>query len=524
AKADGTEKVYTYHDWSNSGAVIIDENKTSDSEITVTMKEEAGTGTVTANYGNVSMNISGLTPNTEIKPGVSSGDLPVAVTADPEEDAYTRADVDKVIVSDAGTDIELSRDKGEWDWGNSKFSFTVPNDKAKKDDAAKLIIKMNDGNSFTCQFRIAGKESAPAVDHVVKLGKVGNGTVTATNLRTKQSSSTAVRGNTADVIFLEAEPADGFTFEKWTAVKGSGKAVSIDHYTRPEGAWFDIEDDNVNVTAHFKKNTAPGHSVTVSSDGHGIGTATPSVAYPGMKVTIKAYSEDGYKFKEWITTDKTILDDPNRATTTFTMPDHDVNVKALFKSIPKKSIKDAKVELSRSSFIYNGRIQKPIIKKIGGRLLTNGMDYSVKWSNKSSCNAGRYTLTITGEGDYTGKITATYTIKKASNTLKVSAKKKDHTVKLSELKKKSQTLQGSRLYVFTQKKRIKGDLKYSLSSVRNNGKTVKKGFAVNRKSGKLTIKKGVAKGVYNVKVKVSAEGNKNYDKATKSINFTVNVK
>ena len=274
----------------------------------------------------------------------------------------------------------------------------------------------------------------------------------------------------------------------------------------------------------FKKNAAPGYSVTVNSDGHGIGTATPSVAYPGTKVTIKAYSEDGYRFKGWTSADNIILDDPNKATTTFTMPDHDVNVKALFKSIPKKSIKDAKVELSRSSFIYNGRIQKPIIKKIGGRVLTNGTDYSVKWSDKSSRNAGRYKLTITGEGDYTGKTVATYIIKKASNTLKVSAKKKEYTVKSSELKNKPYTIKGSQLYAYTDKKRIKGDLKYSLSSVRNNGKTVKKGFAVSRKSGKLTVKKGVAKGVYNVKVKVLAGGNKNYDKATKSINFTVNVK
>ncbi|MBR6158903.1 MAG: hypothetical protein IKQ40_01280, partial [Lachnospiraceae bacterium] len=65
AKADGTEKVYTYHNWSAAGGVTVTAGVRSDSEITITKTATDETGTVTANYGNVRMKISGLTPNTE---------------------------------------------------------------------------------------------------------------------------------------------------------------------------------------------------------------------------------------------------------------------------------------------------------------------------------------------------------------------------------------------------------------------------------------------------------------------------
>ena len=51
----------------------------------------------------------------------------------------------------------------------------------------------------------------------------------------------------------------------------------------------------------------------------------------------------------------------------------------------------------------------------------------------------------------------------------------------------------------------------------------KKYFAVNTKTGKITVKKGLKKGTYKVKVKVKAAGNANY-KASKEKTVTVTVK
>ena len=74
------------------------------------------------------------------------------------------------------------------------------------------------------------------------------------------------------------------------------------------------------------------------------------------------------------------------------------------------SIKGAKVDLSERSFTYNGRKQKPSIRKIKGLKLRPGKDYTARWSGSSSKNVGKYTVTITGRGKYTGTTKATYKI------------------------------------------------------------------------------------------------------------------
>ena len=68
------------------------------------------------------------------------------------------------------------------------------------------------------------------------------------------------------------------------------------------------------------------YTVTVSNDGNGTGTATPSTAAAGMTITLTATPNKGYHFKEWqvISGGVTIKDDK------FTMPDNNVEVKAIF--------------------------------------------------------------------------------------------------------------------------------------------------------------------------------------------------
>ena len=57
--------------------------------------------------------------------------------------------------------------------------------------------------------------------------------------------------------------------------------------------------------------------------------------------------------------------------------------------------------MSNTSFIYNGKVQKPQIQTIKGAAAAEGTDYTSEWSEKSSKNVGSYRLTITGKGDYT---------------------------------------------------------------------------------------------------------------------------
>ena len=146
--------------------------------------------------------------------------------------------------------------------------------------------------------------------------------------------------------------------------------------------------------------------------------------------------------------------------------------------------------------------------------LKEGTDYTAKWSNASSKKAGTYTVTVTGKGIYTGTTKATYKIKKAANTLKIKAK--TATVKYSKVKKKAQTLKVSKVITFTNKGQ--GAKTY----VKKSGN---KKITIAKKTGKVTVKKGLKKGTYKVKVNVKAKGNANYKaSAWKTVTFKITVK
>ena len=143
--------------------------------------------------------------------------------------------------------------------------------------------------------------------------------------------------------------------------------------------------------------------------------------------------------------------------------------------------------------------------------LTEGKDYTIKYSN--NVNAGTATVTAAGKGNYTGSISKKFRIYKATNPLKV--KGKTATVKRSKVKKKSQKLK--RTSVIKTVKKGKGTVTYT--KVKGNKK-----ITIAKKTGKVTVKKGLKKGKYSVKVKVKAKGTKNYKSRTRTITFKIRVK
>ena len=68
------------------------------------------------------------------------------------------------------------------------------------------------------------------------------------------------------------------------------------------------------------------HTVTVTTEGGGTASASPAMAAAGTEITLTAMPNEGYHFKEWqvISGNVTIKDNK------FTMPDSDVEVKAVF--------------------------------------------------------------------------------------------------------------------------------------------------------------------------------------------------
>ena len=185
------------------------------------------------------------------------------------------------------------------------------------------------------------------------------------------------------------------------------------------------------------------------------------------------------------------------------------------------SIENAEVALTETTFTYNGKAQKPAIDTIGGRQLTEGTDYKAVWTDESSKKPGTYMVIIVGAGNYTGIAKATYTIKKAANTLKIKAK--TATVKFSKLKKKTQTLTVAKVIEFVKKGH--GEKKYVLSSAKKGSKSFKKYFKIDKTTGKVTVKKGLKKGTYKVTVKVKAAGNTKFKpSALKAATFKIKVK
>ena len=73
------------------------------------------------------------------------------------------------------------------------------------------------------------------------------------------------------------------------------------------------------------------------------------------------------------------------------------------------------VTVDPSSFVYDGTAKQPAVTvQDGSAVLTENTHYTVAYEN--NVNAGQATVTVTGQGNYTGEKTATFTIAKAQLT------------------------------------------------------------------------------------------------------------
>ena len=118
---------------------------------------------------------------------------------------------------------------------------------------------------------------------------------------------------------------------------------------------------------------------------------------------------------------------------------------------------------------------------------------------KKKKNAGKYILTVKGIGNYSGETKVVFTIKKAKQVIKTSVDQKAY--KASALKK-------SKKKFALKPKAVSKKFTYTVK-----GKKAKKYISVNKK-GKVTIKKGIKKGIYKVVIKTKATKNHKAGKKT----------
>lgn len=160
--------------------------------------------------------------------------------------------------------------------------------------------------------------------------------------------------------------------------------------------------------------------------------------------------------------------------------------------------KIASVSLSKTKYTYNKKTQKPTVtvKNSAGKTLKNGTDYTVKYSNAKSKDAGKYTVKVIFKGNYSGTKTLNYTINKA-------------IIKGKGLFTKYFTDKGR---TFNLKTKITGKGKLIYKSSNKNIVTV------NKKGAVKIVGSGTAK------ITVTQKGNKNYKNKKKIIVKVLPVK
>lgn len=163
-----------------------------------------------------------------------------------------------------------------------------------------------------------------------------------------------------------------------------------------------------------------------------------------------------------------------------------------------KSIADCEITLSETSYTYNGKTQSPeIVVKDGDFVLQKGTDYIVS-GDTVALDAGTYTITVKGEGDYSGSKELSFKILPADPVLKFE---------VSEVTKTTED----------------GSFTNSLDAVTDGVITYSSGntavATVNSSTGKVTIA-----GTGTTIIRAVATAGKNYKAGEASYNLTVTEK
>ena len=80
--------------------------------------------------------------------------------------------------------------------------------------------------------------------------------------------------------------------------------------------------------------------------------------------------------------------------------------------------KISSAKLSSGSYTYDGKVKTPgVVVKSGNRVLKNGRDYTVSYA-KGRKNVGAYNVTVTGKGNYIGKVNMSFNINPKGTKIK----------------------------------------------------------------------------------------------------------
>lgn len=165
----------------------------------------------------------------------------------------------------------------------------------------------------------------------------------------------------------------------------------------------------------------------------------------------------------------------------------------------RKNISKTTITVKKAK--YNGKKQMPkvVVKNAKGKKLEEGVDYVIVSDGRK--NSGKESFVIKGIGRYKGSVEKIFEIEgtasKKANKVTFKANKKT-SFKASDLKKKNKKIK----FTVEKNKKNQGKVTYKLLT---NTKHAKKYISIND-NGVVTLKKGIKKGTYVVRVKVGGNG------------------
>jgi len=129
-------------------------------------------------------------------------------------------------------------------------------------------------------------------------------------------------------VDLSADASDGYEFERWEVI--TGEIILSDVHSST--AHFTMPDSDVSIRAHFSFIPESFEITTAANNSvFGEAQAEPYLAAQGEQVVITATAAPGFEFERWeVLSGGVMLSDVNSPTASFTMPNSDVNVTAVF--------------------------------------------------------------------------------------------------------------------------------------------------------------------------------------------------
>ena len=219
--------------------------------------------------------------------------------------AVTCADAESITVTRMDTEANLTQDGSN--------TFAIP------DFTGTLMLRVNGvkGQDVTSVFLLVSRDTtAPVLTLSAPIFYADRATGTYQITGTADAGSEILYGENNESVYAAGDGS--FVIQE-----------TLDERQTSDALYIRAQDSAGNLSARqlaMVARQAQTYAVTVTTDGNGTASADPSTAVAGAGINLSAAPNTGYRFKEWQVISGGVTIENDR----FTMPDGDVEVKAIF--------------------------------------------------------------------------------------------------------------------------------------------------------------------------------------------------